>query len=325
MPGSQVNGRLGKPCASSPTIESVPQTFPNLPVPAASARCAPAATRRYDAPLPLRLWHLFSLDAPTVAVAWSFAFAWAAGVRLPIWIPVLLALSAWAVYIADRVLDARAAFLTGNPNGLRERHRFHYRHRRLLVPLAIAAAFAAAWIVFTMMPTAARVRNSALALAALAYFTRVHSPSRLFGLGRSPFLKKELLVGLQFTAACALPALSRAAAQSSPAFWPVSAAAIVLALLAWLNCYAIDRWEFTEQRPRKSQIEFPACLLALSGLLIACFLAAIQPDSAVLALAGAVSALLLALLDRLRSRLTPLALRAAADLVLLTPLALILK
>jgi hypothetical protein len=35
--------------------------------------------------------------------------------------------------------------------------------------------------------------------------------------------------------------------------------------------------------------------------------------------AGAASALLLALLDRLRRRLTPLALRAAADLVLLTP------
>jgi hypothetical protein len=31
------------------------------------------------------------------------------------------------------------------------------------------------------------------------------------------------------------------------------------------------------------------------------------------------------LLDRFRNRLTPLALRAAADLVLLTPLALLLK
>jgi hypothetical protein len=38
-----------------------------------------------------------------------------------------------------------------------------------------------------------------------------------------------------------------------------------------------------------------------------------------LILAGAVSALLLALLDRLRTHLTPLAIRAAADLVLLTP------
>jgi hypothetical protein len=39
--------------------------------------------------------------------------------------------------------------------------------------------------------------------------------------------------------------------------------------------------------------------------------------------AGATSALLLALLDRTRARMTSLALRAAADFVLLTPLALI--
>jgi len=41
--------------------------------------------------------------------------------------------------------------------------------------------------------------------------------------------------------------------------------------------------------------------------------------------AAAVSSLLLSLLDLVRARLTPLALRAAADLVLLTPLALILR
>ena len=41
--------------------------------------------------------------------------------------------------------------------------------------------------------------------------------------------------------------------------------------------------------------------------------------------AGSASALLLALLGSLRTRLTPLALRAAADLVLLTPLVLVLR
>ena len=42
-----------------------------------------------------------------------------------------------------------------------------------------------------------------------------------------------------------------------------------------------------------------------------------------LMLAGVASSLLLALLDRVRNRLTPLALRCAADLVLLTPLILL--
>jgi hypothetical protein len=50
-----------------------------------------------------------------------------------------------------------------------------------------------------------------------------------------------------------------------------------------------------------------------------------RPRPAALTAAAAASALLLALLDRIRGRLTPLALRAAADLVLLTPLVLLLR
>jgi hypothetical protein len=137
-------------------------------------------------------------------------------------------------------------------------------------------------------------------------------------------LKKELLVGLLFTAACALPAFSRAAARAIPILGPLSATAVFFALLAWLNCHSIDRWE-THDRTHGSQIFTPGCLLSLTGLLLATILSSSQPRFATLALAGAVSALFLVLLDRYRSRLTPLALRAAADLVLLTPLVLLLR
>lgn len=66
-------------------------------------------SRIFDAWAPVKLWHLSSLDAPTVAVVWSLGFGWAAGVRLPFWVPVLIALGTWAVYIGDRLLDARSA------------------------------------------------------------------------------------------------------------------------------------------------------------------------------------------------------------------------
>jgi hypothetical protein len=380
----------------------MPQTFLNTQAQASSAHCIPVASRRLNAPALLRLWHLTSLDAPTVAAVWSLAFAWAVGIRLPVWIPLLLALTAWAVYIADRLLDARAALRAANLLSLRERHRFHHRYRRRFVPLAIAAACAAACIVFTFMPAAARERDSFLAVAAMAYFTRVHSSSRLPTLGLSRFSmlwKKEMVVGVLFTAACVLPALSRAAAQTRPTLWPLLAAAVFFALLAWLNCHAIERWEsepsqqagresFFAAKPNAEKLgseggggfnprikptesmwalapegrfpptsrEFPsfsegckapavyasfsrwlkpphpsassataACVLAFAGLLLACALSHAQPRSAALAVAGAVSALLLAVLDRFRNRLTPLALRAAADLVLLTPLAFLLR
>lgn len=69
---------------------------------------SPTRNEPLQVPLLFRLWHLSSLDAPTVAIVWSLAFAWTANVRLPWWVLVLLPLGVWTVYVADRLLDARA-------------------------------------------------------------------------------------------------------------------------------------------------------------------------------------------------------------------------
>jgi hypothetical protein len=278
-------------------------------------------TSVFDAPSPLRLWHLASLDAPTVALVWCLAFAWAAHVRLPLWVPVLLALTVWSVYAIDRLLDARCALRDAALHRLRERHLFHWRHRRILLPLAAGAAAAAAYIVFTLMPPIARERNSILAVASLVYFTRVHTGGKL-----SPLLprlfSKELLVGLLFTAGCALPALTRistrAAFPTHSLSVPLLIPAALFAVLAWLNCHAIDRWEANPASTNGPSIFSLATFLALASLVIAALLGTHLRSAALLA-AAAAAALLIALLDRLRSRLTPVALRAAADLVLLTP------
>jgi len=78
---------------------------------------------------PAGLVHLASLDGAHVAVAWSLGFAWAAGVALPAWVPALLALTAWAVYIGDpsagrsgRHPQRRDPQATGAPL-------LHHRHR----------------------------------------------------------------------------------------------------------------------------------------------------------------------------------------------------
>ncbi|HEX3435703.1 MAG TPA: hypothetical protein VHT24_02975 [Pseudacidobacterium sp.] len=67
-------------------------------------------------------WHLLSLDAPTVAALWSWSFARAAHVELPILAPLLLAAGTWLVYVADRILDgaSRAKY-----DGLQLRHHFY--------------------------------------------------------------------------------------------------------------------------------------------------------------------------------------------------------
>ena len=118
-------------------------------------------------------WHLTSLDGPTVAVIWTLAFAWAARVRLPVWAPLGLGLAAWFAYIGDRLLDAYR-----RSDGLRARHHFHWRHRRVFLPVALLAAAGAVGIALSVMPLAARERGSMLAAAALVYFASVHSPRR---------------------------------------------------------------------------------------------------------------------------------------------------
>ncbi len=311
----------------------MPLVFPNSQAQAACADHKFLATRtartngRVDAPLPLRLWHLASLDAPAVAAVWALAFAWAARVRLPAGVVASIALVVWSVYVADRLLDARRGLRRGSVEGLRARHFYHWRHRRILVPLGFASALTAAWLILPLMPAGSRQRGSMLAAAAFAYFTRVHL-RREIASGRefarrvarflSPIVTKELLVGVLFAAGCALPTWNRAAYRS----WPLIVSVAFFAALAWLNCHAIERWESCAHGAR---IDRASSALCLAGVLLAVLIPAAQPRAAALLLAGAAAALLLAILDFCRGHLTPLALRASADLVLLTPLALILR
>jgi hypothetical protein len=286
----------------------------------------------------LALWHLCSLDAPTVAVVWSAAFAWAAEVRMPDWALAMQALVVWAVYVGDRLLDARAATRrvraasktaraalgAREMERLRERHYFHWRHRRVLGPAAALALCAAAGLILVCMPAMARVRSEALGAAALVYFARVHLGAwdEEGARGRAGrvrrILTKEMLVGVLFTVGCALPAMGR---MQSRVQVGIFCAVGFFALLAWLNCRSIERWEGPAQGGAKRW--HGGWIVAGLGLAMAAVLAAHERTAALL-LAGALSAALLAGLDEWRSRMSAVTLRAAADLVLLTPVVVLL-
>ena len=272
--------------------------------------------RIVDVPGPLRLWHLSSLDAPTVAVVWSLGFAKAAGVRLPACVPLLLALVTWCIYISDRILDTQWALLAKEVHCLRKRHHFHWKHRRVFIPLALAAACISTWIVVSFMPVGTCERNALLALASIIYFSGVHSHTKV-----RAFLPKELLVAILFTAGCVLPTVGRTGKLSATFVVVI----VFFAGLAWLNCRAIECWESFGQTYCGTQIQYVAGLLALAGVVSAIILFAPNSREAALIGTGAVSAVLLALLDGIRGRLTPMALRSVADLVLLTPLVLLIR
>ncbi len=262
-------------------------------------------------------WHLTSLDAPTVAVVWCEALARIVNVRLPLWVPLALGLGTWAIYLGDRLMDARRALAP-----LRERHWFHWRHRSILAPVAVISLLLALSLVLREMPAPIRERNSVLALAALVYFTAIHSRRRTAeaaatgGTRSTPRLPltKETLVGLIFALVCAAPAATRSAHGLALLVAPVAGCF----LLAWLNCWLIEHWD--------GGVSVGVTLpLTLSGLALAAAAVAValqgQTAGAFLAALG-LSALALAWLDQKQARLEPLHLRAAADLVLLTPLLL---
>jgi hypothetical protein len=255
------------------------------------------------------------MDAPTVAVVWALAFAWAARIHLQPWIALTLACGTWSVYVADRLLDARRAISVNKLDSLHERHYFHWRHKNLFAPLAICCAAIAAALILRLMPPVVCERNSALAAAALAYFSGVHSSARLpHWLPGIP--SKELLVGVIFTTGCAAPTLWHM--RTYPL--PLMTCFVFFAALAWVNCFAIEQWESATRRPR---VVLAALILGCVGLLFCLAFAFSHSRIAALFVAGALSAILLAILDRARTRLTPLALRTLADLVLLTPAILI--
>lgn len=278
--------------------------------------CECALTLTWQAPRALHLWHLASLDAPTVAVVWALAFAWAAGVQLDRWLPLLLACGTWTVYVGDRLLDAERAIRSGNLGALRERHYFHWRHRRLLIPIACATAAITAILVARCIPFPVRSRDSVLAAAALMYFSGVHSATRLPDWLRK-LASKELLVGLLFTAGCAAAALSGLHSAHGPLF----ACLALFAALAWVNCAAIESWESSKNQ---TSVILHTLVLGTAGLAASAAFAFMDAQASALACSAATSALLLSLLDRTRIRISPLTLRTLADLVLLTPLVLVI-
>ena len=278
--------------------------------------CECAQIRTWQAPRALHLWHLASLDAPTVAVVWALAFAWAAGVDLNRWLPLLLACGTWTVYVGDRLLDAQRAIRSSDLGALRERHYFHWRHRRLLIPIACATAVIAAILVARCIPFPVRSRDSVLAAAALMYFSGVHSTTRLPDWLRR-LASKELLVGLLFTAGCAASTLSRLHSAHGPLF----ACLAFFAALAWLNCAAIESWESSKNR---TSVLLHTLALGTAGLALSAAFAFMDAQASALACSAAASALLLSVLDRIRARISALTLRTLADLVLLTPLVLVI-
>lgn len=276
-------------------------------------------TQRSPRRSPLALWHLLSLDAPSVACVWTIAIASAVGLHLPWTSPAAMFLAVWILYVADRLLDARSLDSQQPTHDLEERHRFHHRHRRAFLLGIILSACALTALLRTLDLHALRI-YVLLATLLAAYFLLIHA--RADSAHRLP---KELAVGIFFPAAVFIPTIARLP-QLRLDLLPI---ALLLAATCSLNCLFLYAWEHPHHHAQahsstrwatRHLIALTWTVAALSLLALFCLLSTRLSGTYALTACILTSSLLLLTLHQLRRRLQPIHLRALADLVLLTPL-----
>ena len=294
---------------------------------------------------PLALWHLLSLDAPTVAALWTVFIARCSGLTLPWTAPASMFLAVWMIYAADRLLDARIlnAHHHHHPE-LEARHRFHHHHRTRFLTAIVLAAVTLAALLHSIDPRAIHL-YALLATLLAAWMLLIHARPQPSGTTRR--LPKELAVGLFFPAAVFIPTLAHTT--PSPAAlhllgWTATwlrpsllPSALLFACVCTLNCLYLYAWEHPAARlhpPHDTAhsttrwaiahlSHIALCVLTLSTAAAALCLSHHAFITGLPALACALSAAALLLLNNLRRRISTLHLRAVADLALLTPILLL--
>ena len=272
----------------------------------------------------LARWHLLSLDAPTVAALWTWFVARSNHIELPFTAVLEMAVAVWMLYAADRLMDARligarpldARPLSAAHDRLEARHLFHHIHRSAFV---CGILFATGALALLLPRLDARSIHLYLILGSFlaGYFILIHT------VRASHRLPKELAVGIFFAAATYIPTVSRRP-DLRLALLP---SAILFATLCSLNCLFIYAWEHPSlhtdahaaTRLALRHISLLAVLVAFTGAALS-----LLDRQAPWAVPAAVvfAATFLLLLHRYRHLLASVTLRAAADLVLLTPLLL---
>jgi hypothetical protein len=259
-------------------------------------------SQRYSLPV---LWHLLSLDAPTVGALWFVVAARAAKLSLSGTDVAALALGTWMLYVLDRMLDARRSAMP-----LQEvRHRFHGVHQRFFLG-SIACAVPVLLLLLAHMETRLLHAYLLLGLVLAGYFALIHT-RRL-----AHAVPKEFAVGVIFAIAIFMPEFLRGVLQPLPQ-------AICFGALCWLNCTVIYQREHHDLHDAhwSTRLAIRTAPLLLGAVAAAGLVLLFSGKAShALSLSVVVSAIVLTALGSARHRMSRLSFRIAADAALLTPL-----
>ena len=267
--------------------------------------------------VPTTWLNLVCLDAPIVALLWLWLFA--RNFDLPV-LPgnaVALFLTAWLIYLADRLADA-VSLPSATPRSLRQE--FCLRHRESWITGLLLVGGFDLYVIWRSIDAGTFLAGGIVGVLSIVYLA-VNYPR---GLTWRSLPAKEIVIGLLFTAGTLVALL--------PAIRPVTpasiAAGLAFACLCSLNCISIALWERDLDRAQSKvslATQYPGIAPYLRTIcsllaLLSFTMAIIDRSAAAVFICVAISALLLVILD-----LLPLELRhdrrtALADLVLCTPI-----
>lgn len=262
------------------------------------------------------IWlNLVCLDAPLVAVAWLWLFARTFRIPLQAGNGVALFLTAWLIYLGDRLADSVSLEPAG-PLSLRQQ--FCRRHRAIWISMIALVAGFDAYVIYRTTAFETFVIGGAVGGLALIYLVLNHP----LGLIWRSLPAKELMIGVLFAAGTLVALLP------PPETVPIgfAIAAVFFAALCALNCVSIAGWESALDRAqgkvsiatRHPGIARNSGLISLVLGVVAVAMATIFRFAAPLLACIGASAFLLAWLN---ARPIDVNRRTAlADLVLLTPL-----
>ena len=272
---------------------------------------------------PLLWLNVVCLDAPLVAIVWQWLFARYLHVTVSVWARGALFLTAWLIYLVDRLADA-LSLQADSPRSVRQQ--FCLRHKKLWLGLIPAVGLIDAAIVLLHLNRDVLISGVCLSGIAAVYLAVNYAFSEVWEI----IPLKEITVGFLFSAGTLLVLIPKFALIRSTMGGSLAVLAMLLfAILCSLNCMSIAVWERDLDRAqgkhsiatRYPSIGVPVrafCILvAVAALLLATASASLLPIAISLS-AGAVLLAILHFLSIGDDERT-----ALADLVLLTPLAFV--
>lgn len=216
--------------------------------------------------------NLFSLDAVLVALAWQLAFSLSFCTRTPHMSEcVMLGLTVWIAYTADRLLDASRLNLHKRHS---LRHRVHTDYRKPILILWLAALVLDLALIASLASWSQLRWGLGCLFMVCAYMTRIHQANLRIR------LPKELMAGSLFAFGVSLLAWSSG---DTGHLLSLGLSVILAGILFSTNCAAVAYWERGEdeeqefrswiRNPRRARqtLSLMLVLLCVTGFLLGLF------------------------------------------------------